>query len=87
MGNKKKQLSATPVAPQVTTDNQEQTSEKKIRYVVIRDGYRVSDKEYDSPEDIEARQELEFWKLVETNHSWGAPVKIVLFDNKLHRVW
>lgn len=87
MGRQKKEtVEAASVAPQVKPENQEQ-DEKKSRFVVIRDGYRVSDKEYESPDDVEAIQEFNFWKLVETNHSWGAPVKIVQFDNKLHRVW
>jgi len=78
---------AAPVAPQVVTDNREQSDTKAIKYVVLRDGYRVSANEYNKPKDPKAISELKFWSSVEKNHSWGAPVKIVQYDNKLHRVW
>jgi len=88
MGRKKQKTNeAAPVSPQGTTVKPENPESKESRYVVVRDGYRVSSNEYSDPNDQQAIAELEFWKLVEKNHSWGAPVLIVKYDNKLHRVW
>lgn len=84
MGRSKKQPNqATPVQ-QVSPDNREV---KEERYVVVREGYRVSAIEYSDPKDPKAIEEMEFWRRVETNHSWGGPVEIVKYNNKLHRVW
>ena len=60
---------------------------KPTTFVVVRDGYRVSDKVYSSDDDIAALAEYAFWKKVATNHSYGEPVAIVPFDSKKHRVW
>ena len=88
MGRPKKDSThAAPVAPQVTTGNQEQGDAREPRYVVVRDGHRVSSQEYVSVSDPKALDERDFWKLVENKHSWGAPVKIVQYDNRLHRVF
>jgi hypothetical protein len=57
------------------------------RYVVTRDGYRVSDKEYSTTSDKSALDELKFWNKVSKNHSWGEKVEIVQYDPKKHRVW
>lgn len=65
----------------------EQQEPKEIRYVVIREGHRVSTEEYSSPNDQKAIEEMNFWKKVAKHHSWGEPVEIVQYDNKLHRVW
>lgn len=87
MGRKKKDPKQTaPVAPQVTTDKPEQTN-RETRYVVVRDGHRVSSQEYSSTDDAKAQEELNFWRLVERKHSWGAPVELVQYDNRLHRVF
>jgi hypothetical protein len=37
---------------------------KPIRYVVVREGYRVSDVEYDDPNDPTCISEVQFWKRV-----------------------
>lgn len=63
------------------------TEEKQVTYVVVRDGYRVSDKEYKNPNDSLAIVEKKFWSRVETKHSHGAPVEIVQYESKLHRIW
>ena len=80
---------AAPVpTPQVTSDNTEnKPATKIITYVVVRDGFRVSDREYSSMADPAALLEKEFWSRVEKNHSWGAPVEIVQYDPKKHRTW
>lgn len=84
MGRKKDKTEAAPGTLRVETEKQELKSDK---YVVTRDGYRVSENEYDSPSCPEALQEQLYWSSIEQKHSWGAPVVIVKFDNKLHRVW
>lgn len=72
-------------ASQVTTENTEQ--KRKVTFVVVREGFRVSDKEYENPEDPLAISEKDFWTKVAKNHSWGEPVEIVQYDSKQHRVW
>ena len=84
----KKTAEAAPAdAQRVSPDNQEQGEPREIRYVVVREGHRVSPTEYSDPNDPKAQEELSFWTRVENRHSWGAPVKIVQYDNKLHRVF
>jgi len=60
---------------------------KSPRYVVTRDGYRVSDREYSSNIDENAIYELEFWYKIANIHSYGEKVEIVQYDPKRHRVW
>ncbi len=57
------------------------------RYVVVRGGIRVSDKEYSNPEELKALEEKEFWQRVITRYPDGTKVQIVEFDKKLHRIW
>jgi hypothetical protein len=79
--NSKKE--AAPVASQVKTDKEA----KPAKFVVVRDGYRVSDKEYAAANDAAAITERDFWTRVARNHSYGEPVGIVQYDSKKHRVW
>jgi len=72
-----------PTAPQVIADN----GQNSIKYVVLRDGFRVEDTEYDTPDDPVALATLEFWTKVSKNHSWGEKTEIVQYDAKKHRVW
>ncbi len=83
---KKDSAKSAPVAPQVNAENPEQ-NDREVRYVVVRDGHRVSTQEYLTADDPAALKEVEFWKSVEGGHSWGASVKIVKYDNRLHRVF
>jgi len=85
MGKRKKTEKAAP-EPQQVTDGK--TAEARpVTYVVLRAGYRVSDKEYSDVNDPACVSELEFWSKVERYHSHGAPVKVEVFDPKKHRVW
>jgi hypothetical protein len=59
----------------------------KQTYVVVRDGYRVEDREYDDPNDPAALSTKEFWTRVSKNYSWGEKVLIVPYNPKIHRVW
>ena len=66
----------------------EQTSAiSENRYVVIRDGLRVSDKYYINPKEPAAITEKEFWKRVVNRWPDGTKVEIVLFDKKKHRIY
>lgn len=84
----RKKVESTESAPEVQQENVEIINEpKSTTYVVVRDGYRVSEKEYQTPDDPVAIQEKEFWFTVEKNHSHGAPVDIVQYESKKHRIW
>jgi hypothetical protein len=86
MGKKKQtQTEVAPVShvPPVEVNNN-QTPNK---YVVLRDGFRVEDAEYDTPDDPVAISTLEFWTKVSQNHSCGEKTEIVQYDPKKHRVW
>lgn len=78
---------AAPTSQSVTTDNAEEKSNRPETFVVIRDGFRVSEREYSSSDDVVAIEEQKFWKRVATNHSYGESVNIVKYDSRNHRVW
>ena len=60
---------------------------RPIKYVVIRGGHRVSDREYDSPDNPQCLDEIKFWSGVSKSSSYGEKVEVVLYDSKIHRVW
>lgn len=63
-------------------------SEKKTEsFVVVRDGHRVSDKEYISPTDPNCLAEISFWEKISNNSSYGERVEAVAYETKKHRVW
>lgn len=84
MKNPKGKKEAAPSTPQVKTENKET---KPVKFVVVREGYRVSDREYATAEDPAALYEQSFWTHVANNHSHGEPVAIVQYDSRRHRVW
>ena len=63
------------------------TEERTPFYVVVREGFRVSDREYSSPDDPAAEAEADFWHRVAQKHSYGEPVQIVQYESKKHRIW
>ena len=66
------------------------TGEQKVAtptFVVTRGGLRVSDVEYNSPEDQKALAEASFWKSVISKYPDGTRVEIVQYDKKKHRVY
>lgn len=75
---------AAPAPQQVTNGTQEA---RPARYVVVREGYRVSDREYAEPTDPVCVAEVDFWTKVARNHSYGEKVEAVQYDSKKHRVW
>lgn len=86
MKNKKtKPPETAPTSQQVTTEQTKET--KPTKFVVTRDGHRVSDREYPTSEDPLAIYERDFWNKVANKHSHGESVTIVQYDSKKHRVW
>ena len=63
------------------------TEARPIKYVVVRDGHRVSEREYDSPTDPLCEAEIKFWSGVSKGRSYGEKVEAVQYDPKKHRVW
>jgi len=86
MGNQKSTslTEAASVPQQVNNGN---TEEKPVIYVVVREGFRVSDREYLTPDDPDAIAEMEFWSRIANNHSYGELVDIVQYESKKHRIW
>ena len=84
MGKRKEVKQAAPEPQQVDTVVEES---KTPRYVVLRDGYRVSDKEYEDTADPVCVAEVDFWTRVAKNHSYGEKVETAVYDSKKHRVW
>ena len=60
-------------------------SKKNETYVVVRDNFRVSDKEYLNTADAE--NELSFWQRVVKRWPDGTKVELVKKDNKRHRIY
>lgn len=88
---KQKQSENSTAAPdsqkKVAMENSEYSpSGRIITYVVVRNGLRVSDREYGDPNDPAAISERDFWDRVEKK-DFGKPVEIVQYDPKKHRVW
>lgn len=69
------------------TNNQSINEESRTSYVVIRDRFRVSDREYLSSNDQCAIDEKELWSRIAKKYSYGESVNIVQYDSKKHRVW
>ena len=84
MSIKPRTKTGTPVPQQATNGT---TEAKPIRYVVVRDGHRVSDKEYELPTDAKCLAEIQFWSGVSKRQSHGEKVEAVPYDSKRHRVW
>lgn len=59
-------------------------AKKQTKYVVTRDGYRVSDIEYQNRED--ASNEYIFWNNVVKKWPDGTKIDIVELDRRKHRV-
>lgn len=75
----------SPPTPQIATPGK--TEAKPVKYVVVRDGHRVSDREYDSPTDLFCVAEIKFWSGVSKGRSHGEKVVAVQYNSKDHRVW
>lgn len=58
---------------------------KNKKYVVVRSGLRVSDQEYDAPND--AKPEVEHWNKILQRWPDGTHIEVVEKDDKKHRIW
>jgi hypothetical protein len=83
---KKENKEATLEYQQVIMDNSDKI-ENPTTYVVVREGFRVSDREYNDTDDPIAIEEKNFWTLISNKHSYGELVEIVKYESKKHRVW
>ncbi len=83
--SKKPRDNPAPSNPQSATNGK--TEGRPVKFVVVRDGHRVSDKEYDSSTDPGCLAEIAFWRGIANNNSHGERVEAVQYDSKKHRVW
>lgn len=89
MGKRKQEVieAAPDDTQQVNMTDNESEENSSTKYVVVRAGLRVSDKEYDDPTDPVCQDEVKFWTRVAKNFSYGEKVETVIYDSKKHRVW
>lgn len=85
MSKTKTENSSAPTTQKV--NNGKTAEARPVRYVVVREGRRVSDREYETPTDAHCVNEVQFWTRVAKNHSHGEKVEAVQYDSKVHRVW
>jgi hypothetical protein len=76
-----------PISELVEQETDWSPGEKETRYVVIRGGLRVSDKDYPEQNDSRAIAEMNFWRKVINRWPDGTKVEIVQYDKKKHRIW
>lgn len=76
-----------PIYEMVEQETDWSPGEKIPRYVVVRGGLRVSDKDYPEPSDPRAITEMNFWLRVVNRWPDGTKVEIVQYDKKKHRIW
>lgn len=84
--NKKTNQDDVPNLEESNVESGEQITQNS-RYVVVRGGLRVSDREYTTNADPIALNEKLFWQKVVKRWPDGTKVEIVAFDKKKHRVW
>lgn len=89
---KKDKTNAVPNSSNSSVEKGEQgltwtPGEVAPRYVVVRNGVRVSDKDYPQPDDSRAIAERDFWQRVVTRWPDGTKIDVVPFDKKKHRIW
>jgi hypothetical protein len=87
--NKTKTNTTSDAVPTLKTENigEQTTKESVVKFVVVRDNLRVSDREYSSETDSFAVNERDFWQRVVNRYPDGTKVNIVEYDKKRHRVW
>ena len=85
---KQKQTEVVQAAPESqTVNNGIDIEERQIMYVVVREGFRVSDREYSTVDDPTAIEEKAFWSHIAKTYSYGESVDIVQYESKRHRIW
>jgi hypothetical protein len=65
----------------------DEQSAEPTKYVVVRDGHRVSDRDFLTSSDEAAIAELNFWKRVSNRFPDGTKIEIVPFNKKIHRIY
>lgn len=85
--NKQNNINNNINIPENTETTQPTKQELRNSFVVIRERFRVSDREYLTPNDQLAIDEKELWSRISKKYSYGEPVNIVQYDPKKHRVW
>jgi hypothetical protein len=76
-----------PISEMVEQETDWSPGEREIRYVIVRSGLRVSDKDYPEQSDPRAIAEMNFWRKVISRWPDGTKVEIVQYDKKKHRIW
>lgn len=66
-------------------NKQDNGTYSKKKYVVIRSGVRVSDREYDNVND--ATEEVEHWQRILQNWPDGSKITVEEYNDKKHRVY
>lgn len=89
---KKDKTDSVPTSSDASVNKSEQPTEwtpgeDAPRYVVVRNGIRVSDKDYSKADDERAVAERDFWQRVVARWPDGTKIEIVPFDKKKHRIW
>jgi hypothetical protein len=84
MAQRPRDKKSAPQSPQSATSGK---PERPAKFVVIRDGHRVSDREYDSAADPACVAEIAFWSKISKSSSHGEKVEAVPYDSKKHRVF
>jgi hypothetical protein len=89
MTNKPSNIKSTPAtfAAQSSHGPDQQATPKVIKFVVTREGLRVSDKDYQTINDPDAIAERDYWQKIANKWSYGERCSVVQYDSKWHRVW
>ena len=67
------------------TSKQDNGTASKKKYVVIRSGIRVSEREYDNVDD--ATQEVEHWQRILSTWPDGTKITVEEYNDKKHRIY
>lgn len=67
------------------TSKQDNGTSSKKKYVVIRSGIRVSEREYDNVDD--ATQEVEHWQRILNTWPDGTKITVEEYNDKKHRIY
>ena len=67
------------------TSKQDNGTSSKKKYVVIRSGIRVSEREYDNVND--ATQEVEHWQRILNTWPDGTKITVEEYNDKKHRIY
>jgi hypothetical protein len=81
-------IKSTPATFAAQSNNgSDQQVTKVIKFVVTREGLRVSDKDYQTINDPAAIAERDYWQKIANKWSYGERCAVVQYDSKRHRIW